>query len=224
MKLVAAIAALAIASGAPATTVDSGPDGNMTATTAQFEFSADQSGTFECSLDGGPFSACTSPFTVGPLTVGPHTFSVRAINANGEADPAPPVRRWSIVPPPYDVPVVKLTQPTRRKLPVKQLRKLTGSASSPAQVTKVQVALTFGGPDKNYFPPLCWYVDMRTGSLLRQLCVLPRYTTVKGTTDWSYVVPTRVAKKIPAGRYQLIVRAFNEYNQAVQKYFKLVLR
>jgi hypothetical protein len=222
MKLVATVAALAIASSAPVTTIVSGPQGSVTANDAQFEFSSDQAASFECSLDGAPFSPCTSPFSASGLAVGDHSFSVRGIDANGEAEQAPPVRQWTIVPPPNALPVVKLTTPVKRRLAVKQLRRLAGTAVSPARVTRVQVALTFGPPNKDYFPPQCWYVDMRTGALVRQLCVLPRYTTVAGTTNWSYAVPRRVAKRIPAGRYELIVRAFNEYNQAIQKHFKVV--
>ena len=32
----------------------------------------------QCSLDGAPFTTCTSPFATGALTDGPHTFSAKA--------------------------------------------------------------------------------------------------------------------------------------------------
>jgi len=44
---------------------------------------------FECSVDGGPFSRCSAPFTVGGLAPGPHTIDVRAVDADGRADPTP---------------------------------------------------------------------------------------------------------------------------------------
>jgi hypothetical protein len=73
----------------PATTVTSGPAGTINAQNATFSFSAsDPAATFECSLDGGAFSGCSSPYTTPPLAPGPHTFSVRARNADGPGAPA----------------------------------------------------------------------------------------------------------------------------------------
>jgi hypothetical protein len=55
------------------------PDSSRT-----FTFSStDPSVTFECSVDAGAFSACTSPHTVPPLAPGGHTFGVRAVNSVG---------------------------------------------------------------------------------------------------------------------------------------------
>ncbi|HMJ87845.1 MAG TPA: hypothetical protein VK504_31935, partial [Vicinamibacterales bacterium] len=39
--------------------------------------------TVQCQFDSGAFSACTSPKTVTGLTIGPHTFSVRATDNAG---------------------------------------------------------------------------------------------------------------------------------------------
>jgi hypothetical protein len=64
-----------------------------------FEFSSPDSGAhFECSLDSGPFAACTSPDTVGPLADGAHTFAVRAIDAAGNTDPTPASQSFTINP------------------------------------------------------------------------------------------------------------------------------
>ena len=48
---------------------------------------------FECSVDGGAFSRCSAPFTVGGLAPGPHTIDVRAVDADGRADPDPATAR-----------------------------------------------------------------------------------------------------------------------------------
>ena len=51
----------------PQTTISAGPSGSAVATSATVEFTSDEPGsTFECSLDGQPFVACTSPRTWTP--------------------------------------------------------------------------------------------------------------------------------------------------------------
>lgn len=44
---------------------------------------------FECSLDGGDFVPCASPFTTRRLRRGPHSFAVRAIDADDRIDATP---------------------------------------------------------------------------------------------------------------------------------------
>jgi hypothetical protein len=74
---------------APVATISAGPVGTVPTASSTFAFSASDPGaTFECSVDGGPFVPCTSPFTVGPLANGPHTFNVRARSASGVAGAA----------------------------------------------------------------------------------------------------------------------------------------
>jgi hypothetical protein len=66
------------------TTIDSGPSGTTTSTSETVTFSADDAAaTFECSLDGAAYTACTSPKHLTGLTAGQHTFRVRAIDAAG---------------------------------------------------------------------------------------------------------------------------------------------
>ena len=61
---------------APDTTISSGPSGPTNATSASFEFSSEPGASLQCSLDGAPFSACTSPQAYSSLPDGPHTFEV----------------------------------------------------------------------------------------------------------------------------------------------------
>ena len=81
----------------PETTVTSGPSGKVNSTSATFAFSSSEPGSaFECSLDNAAFSACTSPLTYGNLTQGSHTFQVRATDADGNTDPSPASRTWTV--------------------------------------------------------------------------------------------------------------------------------
>ena len=60
-----------------------------------FSFAADEAGTFECSLDGDPFSGCSSPFTAR-VGKGLHSFEVRATDATGNADQSPDSARTKV--------------------------------------------------------------------------------------------------------------------------------
>jgi YVTN family beta-propeller protein len=56
--------------------------------------------SFQCSLDGSKFSACTSPFIANNLAAGKeHNFQVRAIDSLGNKDPTPPKFSWTILTP-----------------------------------------------------------------------------------------------------------------------------
>src|SRR5919107_4010205 len=81
----------------PNTTIDSGHSGTVKSREATFTFSSSEAGsTFECSLDSGAFSECSSPKTYTGLANGSHTFSVRAIDAAGNIDPTPDNRIWKV--------------------------------------------------------------------------------------------------------------------------------
>jgi hypothetical protein len=84
----------------PNTTIDpnSGPTGTVASTSASFAFSSSKPiSTFQCSLDGSTFAACTSPKDYpGPLSQGNHTFRVMAIDASGTQDPTPASRSWTV--------------------------------------------------------------------------------------------------------------------------------
>jgi len=69
-----------IDSAPPVTTI-----GNVTVSgsTARVTFSSEAGATFDCSLDGGPFQACTSPKEYTGLSAGSHGVRVRAIDSVG---------------------------------------------------------------------------------------------------------------------------------------------
>ena len=73
-----------------------------TSTSPSFGFSGTDDATppaslgFECQLDGAGFSPCTSPKTYTGLSLGMHTFEVRAIDAAGNVDLTPASYTWTI--------------------------------------------------------------------------------------------------------------------------------
>ncbi len=84
---------------APDTLIDSGPADGSTTTDKDpsFAFTATEAGsTFECRLDNGSWSPCTSPETLTDLTDGNHTFDVRASDPSANTDQTPATRSWTI--------------------------------------------------------------------------------------------------------------------------------
>jgi hypothetical protein len=68
-----------------------------TATGATFDFSSTElPATFQCSLDGAPFSSCSSPKSYAGLADGSHTFQARAIDTATNTDPTPASYTWTI--------------------------------------------------------------------------------------------------------------------------------
>src|SRR5207248_3756454 len=90
--------------------------------------------TFECRVDGGSWSACTSPHTTAALGEGSHTFDVRATDAAGNTDGTPASHAWSID---LGPPTVSITAPTTY-LNASDPNPYTVTASTPdADVTRV---------------------------------------------------------------------------------------
>jgi Domain of unknown function (DUF1929)/Kelch motif len=81
----------------PETEILSGPPPSTTATSATFEFRADEQGSsFECRLDDGDWTTCQSPATYPGLAVGPHQFLVRATDPAGNIDSTPAAWDWAV--------------------------------------------------------------------------------------------------------------------------------
>jgi hypothetical protein len=67
--------------------------------TPTFRFAASESGVaFECALDRHRFRPCGSPFTPRPLSIGRHTFKVRALDAADRPDPSPASYAFRVLP------------------------------------------------------------------------------------------------------------------------------
>jgi hypothetical protein len=85
---------------APVTSITGGPASNTTTsqTSARIAFVADQLGaTFECAVDGGSYTGCSSPFVMNGLAAGGHSLSVRA-RVNEKVDAHPPSVSWTVDP------------------------------------------------------------------------------------------------------------------------------
>jgi hypothetical protein len=103
---------------APDTTIGSGPaNGTLTkASIATFAFTATEAGSsFECSIDGGGYAACSSPDKTAPLGDGGHTFSVRAVDGAGNVDPTPATRSFTVDTKAPETTLVKAIQRTTHR-------------------------------------------------------------------------------------------------------------
>ncbi len=83
----------------PDTTITRGPSGRTSDRTPTFKFKSSLTpATFACRIDGGASKACTSPHTLGRLSLGQHTFKVTARHS-GISDPTPASRTFRVVRP-----------------------------------------------------------------------------------------------------------------------------
>ena len=93
---------------APDTSIIAQPANPTNQTTASFSFTGSDnvtpagSLTFQCKLDGGSFTACTSPQGYSSLAEGSHTFQVEATDQAGNTDASPASSTWVVdtTPPP----------------------------------------------------------------------------------------------------------------------------
>jgi subtilisin-like proprotein convertase family protein len=121
---------------APQTTIDSGPAGTTSDSTATFAFSASEVAAFECKLDSTPFAACTSPQQYTGLADGQHTFQLRATDAAGNVDRSASSRTFAVADTTKPVATIVKPKPKRGK------RKAVVSFAATDDRTSIE-ALTF---------------------------------------------------------------------------------
>ena len=110
---------------APDTAIDSQPSNPSNDTSPTFSFSSpDITATFECQLDGGGYSSCSSPESYTGLVAGSHTFDVRATDLAGNTDPTPATYTWEI----------DTTAPSTS---------ISSTASDPTNTSPIPVTVTF---------------------------------------------------------------------------------
>jgi hypothetical protein len=77
------------ATAPPAPAITSNPPNPSKSSSATFSFTDTEAGvTFQCSMDGAAYAACTSSKSYSGLTAGSHTFAVKAKDAAGNLSPA----------------------------------------------------------------------------------------------------------------------------------------
>src|SRR5262249_35031482 len=80
---------------APDTTIVAKPADPSNDTSPSFTFSSNEAGsTFECRIDGGSWTPCTSPDSLSGLSDNTHTFDVRATDPAGNTDASPATWTW----------------------------------------------------------------------------------------------------------------------------------
>jgi len=96
---------------APETTIASGPVGITADPTPTFGFTSEAGATFQCKVDAGAFTACTSPVTTPSLADGAHTFAVRATDLASNVDATPATRAFTVD---TTAPDTTVTKPAKR--------------------------------------------------------------------------------------------------------------
>ena len=90
------------------TSFDSGPNGPIAGNSAQFGFTSDKGGTFECSLDSAPWAACTSQYDGSAVAMSwsapeaamgqgcmPLRFTSPSVGGMPMSGPSPPSTTWA---------------------------------------------------------------------------------------------------------------------------------
>jgi hypothetical protein len=80
------------------TTIDSGPSNPTSSPSVTFTYHANRpDAVFECSMDGAQFSSCpSSGANYSELAKGSHTFTVRAVDSDNEAEASPPSYTFTV--------------------------------------------------------------------------------------------------------------------------------
>jgi Big-like domain-containing protein/parallel beta helix pectate lyase-like protein len=123
---------------APTTTITSSPPALSLSGSGSVAFTVSESGaTSQCRLDGGAWTACTSPYQVSGLGIGGHTVDVRSTDAVGNAEDPGDSVSWTVVLPVTSGPTVTLMSPTANST-VGRTARFSASAASPSGVSRVE--------------------------------------------------------------------------------------
>ena len=143
----------------PDTTIDSGPTGTTSSTSASFNFSSTETGSsFECRLDTAAFATCSSPKAYSALSAGTHTFQVRATDAAGNVDPTPASRTWTVDAPATGADLA-LNQPATAA-------STHGSAGAPATANDGSSATRWSS---NFADNQWWQVDLGSAKSINRV-------------------------------------------------------
>ncbi|MFZ4812834.1 MAG: hypothetical protein ACOYL9_15955, partial [Ilumatobacteraceae bacterium] len=165
--------------GEPDTTIDSKPDSFAHSFSADFDFSSTYpDATFQCKLDGGSFTACSSTKTYTGLALLGHSFQVRAVNQLGEVDLSPVSYSWSVV----DVPDTAIST----------------AAPAPSFASSLSVAFSspYSGPDGSYpslYPGATFQCKLDDGDWA--VCTSPRSLT--GLKPGEHTFQVRSVNSVP---------------------------
>jgi hypothetical protein len=187
----------------PDSTITGQPDDPTSNTTPTFTFTSDEAGSsFKCRIDStmeADFQPCTSPHTVGPLTVDTHTFEVRATDVANNVETVPASYTFAVVvpsdpditPPTSEIVVPVHGSTTRSAL----LTQLSGTANDPAGgateivsgVDVVEIALRMRLRNRRCY----WWNGTR---FTRGGCSTPVYVDATGTSSWTYDLSARLRR------------------------------
>jgi hypothetical protein len=123
---------------APTTTITSSPPALSLSGSGSVTFTVNESGaTSQCRIDGGAWTACTSPYQVSGLAIGSHTVDVRSTDAAGNLEDPGDSVSWTVVLPVTGGPTVALVAPTANST-VGTSTRFSANASSPSGVSRVE--------------------------------------------------------------------------------------
>jgi N-acetylneuraminic acid mutarotase len=174
----------------PDTTITGNPPAPSNSASATFSFTGSDnltlvaSLTYECSLDGGAFTACTSPRTFPGLSDGSHNFQVRARDGSGNADPTPASFTWLIDTTAPDTTIT--ATPTNPSGSANASFSFTGNDGGGAGVASFQCQLDGGGFSACTSPQL--YTALSQGNhtfQVRAIDVLGNADSTPGSFTWA---------------------------------------
>jgi hypothetical protein len=123
---------------APTTTITSSPPALSLSGSGSVTFTVNESGaTSQCRLDGGAWTACTSPYQVSGLGIGSHTVDVRSTDVAGNLEDPGDSVSWTVVLPVTAGPTVALVAPTANST-VGTSTRFSANAWSPSGVSRVE--------------------------------------------------------------------------------------